>query len=138
MAEDMEADMPLTLVNTEDNIRVTPANGMKGLKDNPRRTIPLLAGIPAEGRTNFRPLARTPAKSLRTGLNSKLTLRVQSKFHRRGATFNFVIRVALTPLKIGGFALYTHPSCILPIRGEERIGGTFPLDGERLDTGESV
>src|SRR5262249_39628202 len=89
MAEDMEADMPLTLVNTEDNIRVTPANGMKGLKDNPRRTIPLLAGIPAEGRTNFRPLARTPAKSLRTGLNSSLTLRADTQVRLRNTFADF-------------------------------------------------
>jgi hypothetical protein len=30
-----------------------------------------------------------------------------------------------------------HPSCILPIEGEERIKA-FPLDGERLDRGESL
>jgi hypothetical protein len=49
MAEDMEAairaGMPLTLVSMEDNIRVTPATGMKGLKDTPRAAILLLARI---------------------------------------------------------------------------------------------
>jgi hypothetical protein len=30
-----------------------------------------------------------------------------------------------------------HPSCILPIEGEEGIKA-FPLDGERLDRGESL
>ena len=76
----IRAGMPLTLVNTEDGTRVTPATGMKGLKDNPTPAIRLLAGILAQGRTNFRPVAYILAKSLRTGLTSSVRLRVQSKF----------------------------------------------------------
>jgi hypothetical protein len=48
---------------------------------------------------------------------------------------DFFELLKLSPLKIGLTLL--HPSCILPVEGRSEIKA-FPLDGERLDRGESL